>query len=179
MFVPIDDVLKKELYESSNAFVKPRLKHITRSQHDFFFYKSKSLGEEIGCFDRFQNRADFNNEIRKMLIKPVVALNLAAKYEIDADATLLFLLIDILTSADDDTVSNTLFRGISDQFYAIYYLFYAVALFADAALELGVRATITLIEYSCESILNVVYNACDSLNDIMFSKTSQSSPKMV
>lgn len=179
MFVPIDDVLKKELYESSNTFVKPRIKHINRSQHDFFFPKSKPSGTEIDCFDRFQSRADFNNEIRKMLIKPLVAVNLAAKYEIDADATLLFLFIDILTSADDDTVSNTLCRGLADQFYAVYYLFYAVALLADASLELSVRATITLIEYSCETFLNLVYDASESLNDTLFSKTSQSSPKMV
>ena len=158
MLVPIDSLLRKELYgdnASTDSYIKPRLKQIYRSRNDFFFSDARAKGSEVDCFDRFQDRYDFQNEIRSMLIKPLVALNLAAKYEIDADTTFLFFLIDFITGADDETVTNTLLRGLSDLFYSGYYVVYAVALLLDSTIEISVRSSISLVEGLCESIYDL------------------------
>ncbi|MFZ4077531.1 MAG: hypothetical protein ACOYKA_06055 [Legionellaceae bacterium] len=146
MFLPHDELLERELYETPNNRIKPRLTRVTRQKNDFFFPSTRPAGEEhvVDCYDRFQHWADVRNEVRKILIKPLVALNLSIKKEIDADSTLLFLVIDLITCADEATLLNTSKKGAYDLFLSLYYTFYAIALALETTLEFLSRTAITI-----------------------------------
>lgn len=170
MFCPIPKELQAELFKKSSIGVS-KIKHIPRTQKDFFFARelfnehSNSILNEnntVDCFDRFQSVADAQNEFRKVLYKPLLALKLASVHQLHSDWELSFAMIDMITC---EPVEAILLNSLSEFGLSIFYAAYSVVLFADALLEFTLRCAISLVQESLNFALDGLVSVLGDLGD--------------
>lgn len=161
MLCPIPEELERELFK--NPWKSPKIKKIARTKKDFFFARElKAQGEilkidtTVQWFDRFQNTADAQNEFRKILFKPLLALQLASTHLPKAVFQLIFVLIDLITY---EPPKSTFFQTVEELGTAIFYALYSVALFVDALLAFTLRCAISIVQES----LDVVFEGLKSV----------------
>lgn len=113
--------LTKVMYHADND-VHSRLTPVRRTNINFFYdYEKMPLGEEIGLLEPFQDRDDVYNELRGILIKPLLTGYLTLKHCLDLALELTLLAINILAYSPKK-ISESVTNVLVETLYVAGYL---------------------------------------------------------
>ena len=122
----LTDELKEELYpirrdKYGYKLNYQRLNVIKRTSINFFHaYSELPLGQEISLLEPFQDLYDIHNELRGILIKPLVCDYLVAKHSLALGLELSFLALNLLTLSLDK-VPNSLQKVLEESLVTVGY----------------------------------------------------------
>lgn len=160
--------LRKELYPVDRNMY-PRLQPVIRTKQNFFYpdmpvKQPHQYQRQIDCrtcewgyndldvgpLDPFQDFNDFYNDLRGLLIKPLMCDYLMYKHALAFSLELGFLVINLLTLSFDKVPNSA--ANVAKE--ALYTLGYSINETITTGLVIplfALRAAITLVDYLCQS----------------------------
>ena len=131
----------------ANGFSAPRIKQVTRTRDNLFFIKDANA--PIDITDRYQNFADFKNDVKKLLLIPFVCLNLATVHAANVNLDAVSLGLDMLF-LDCEESSEHYYHEAKSLLWEMalstaYPSFLAVVYLADVLVEMSIRLAISLL----------------------------------
>ena len=147
--------------DRANGFSTPRIKRVMRTRDNLFFHKD--LNDPIDMTDRYQNVADFKNDLKKLLLIPFVCLNLSTVHAANVNLDVVSLGLDMLFF-DCEESNQHYYNEVKSLLWEIglstaYPSFLAVVYLADALVEMSARLAITVFSALYDGIVYTVGKA--------------------
>ena len=145
----------------ANGFSTPRIKQATRTRDNLFFHKE--VNDPVDMTDRYQNFADFKNDVKKLLLIPFVCVNLSTVHAANVNLDVVSLGLDMLF-LDCEESNQHYYNEVKSLLWEMglstaYPSFLAVVYLADALVEMSARLAITVLSELYDGMVYTVEKA--------------------
>lgn len=165
MFEELQNELKNELYTKDENGLYVRLEPVARVKANSFFPVAgnsffppvpvmqdddeQADVHNVCSLDSFQHLNDFSNDLRGILITPLVCNTLSQKHALKCFLELNLTLINII-SLSPDRASHSFFKAGEEFFYALYYQMSLALAIITLPAAFTLRCLLSLLEMSTQ-----------------------------